>query len=310
MRYLKITYVTCLGLLLLIGLLISCSKTPAGIDLDDESEVIPWELITGKIAYRYTYLGSDNVVRSSEIIIIDGDKRTILSIAKENALTYHELSWSLDGKKMAYSDFNLERRRWQLFELNMISREQKHLYPSEFHCKYPSWSRGGKLAYMEGEYGIWIEGEPFYQQDVNLTAPSWSLHDKYLVASVRDSTSQGALYKISLSDATAKPLVQGKGAYNEEVFYDPVYSPDGRKIAYIKRTDLYGEIWLMNADGSNQIQLTSGHSDMHPEWSPDGQWILFERDSQLFIIGTDGSKLSQITKLASPFHPRFAEWIP
>jgi len=36
--------------------------------------------------------------------------------------------------------------------------------------------------------------------------------------------------------------------------YGPLWSPDGSKIVFIKNYD----IWVMNADGSNQTRLTSG----------------------------------------------------
>lgn len=308
MAQLKMPHILFLGLIL--SILTTCNKNPMGIDLDDETEFIPWELITGKIAYRYTSLASDNSVRSSEIIIIDGDQRSVRSFIKGNSLTFNKLAWSADGEKIVYSDLNHEKGRWQLYELNMTSGEQKPMYQSELHNDHPSFSIDGRLSYLESWYGIWIDGKSFYPHGTNLSATSWSPDSKFLVASIRDSTSQGAIYKISLADTTAIPLVQGNGDYNDEIFYDPVWSPDGSRISYVKTsTVVNGSIWLMDADGSNQKELTSGFADRHPEWSPNGESILFERDSQLFIINLDGSELTQITKLESPFHSRYAEWI-
>lgn len=63
---------------------------------------------------------------------------------------------------------------------------------------------------------------------------------------------------------------------------DPVYSPDGLKIAfsghlgdsYIENVHLY----IMNADGRHQVQLTAGSEvDGDPVFSPDGQQIYFTR---------------------------------
>jgi TolB protein len=49
---------------------------------------------------------------------------------------------------------------------------------------------------------------------------------------------------------------------------DPSYSPDGRMIAYYRkpadRDDTFGEIWVMNADGSGKRLLALG---ANPEWS-------------------------------------------
>lgn len=310
MTSLQLPFILFLGLL--SSILITCNKNPAGIDLDDEIEFIPWELITGKIAYRYTSLASDNSVRSSEIIIIDSDQRTVRSFIKSDSLTFHNLAWVRDGETMIYSDLNSDRSRWELYELNMTSSEQNHIYPSELHCDYPSYSSNGRLAYTNGWYDIWVDGEKFYHGDVNATPPSWSPDGNYIVASIRDSTSQGALYKISLNDTTKIPLLHGKGPYNNEIFFEPSFSPDGNKIAYVKTSEdenIHGEIWLMNDDGTNNIQLTSGSVDWHPEWSPYEESILFERNSQLFIISIDGGRLAQVTKSGSPYHARTAEWI-
>jgi Tol biopolymer transport system component len=49
---------------------------------------------------------------------------------------------------------------------------------------------------------------------------------------------------------------------------DPSYSPDGRMIAYYRlradRDDTFGEIWVMNADGSGKRRVALG---ANPEWS-------------------------------------------
>jgi dipeptidyl aminopeptidase/acylaminoacyl peptidase len=74
----------------------------------------------------------------------------------------------------------------------------------------------------------------------------------------------------------------------------PVVSPDGRRIVFQAseaRTDIVPRldvgqiegpeegIWIANADGSNPRQLTSDpqYLDFFPEWSADGQSILFVR---------------------------------
>jgi YVTN family beta-propeller protein len=52
---------------------------------------------------------------------------------------------------------------------------------------------------------------------------------------------------------------------------DPAWSPDGSKIAWSRENS----IWVMNGDGSNPVQLTSGLVGYRPHWSPDGQWVSF-----------------------------------
>src|SRR2546422_5263788 len=53
---------------------------------------------------------------------------------------------------------------------------------------------------------------------------------------------------------------------------DPVWSPDGTRIAFESgREDGTSDVYLMNADGSNRVQLTRGSTgNLLPAWSPDG----------------------------------------
>jgi len=56
----------------------------------------------------------------------------------------------------------------------------------------------------------------------------------------------------------------------------PVWSPDGSRIAYVSERDGNPEIYVMNADGSDQQRLTTNSFvDYQPSWSPDGAQLAF-----------------------------------
>jgi TolB protein len=59
---------------------------------------------------------------------------------------------------------------------------------------------------------------------------------------------------------------------------------------------------MMNADGSNQIRLTTNPArDYLPKWTPDGRIAFWsERDGEkaIFVMNTDGTN---VTKLTSPY---------
>ena len=79
----------------------------------------------------------------------------------------------------------------------------------------------------------------------------------------------------------------------------PAWSPDGTRIAFQSNRDGNDEIYVMNADGSNPVRLTSdGHSNGVPDWSPDGR-IVFASDRdgnfEIWVMNADGTGLTQLT---------------
>ena len=86
---------------------------------------------------------------------------------------------------------------------------------------------------------------------------------------------------------------------------EPAWSPDGRKIAFQSKRDLWrkratGEIYVMNADGSGKRNLTRNPAqDGSPSWSPDGRRIAFvsNRDGRLeaHVMNADGSGQRSLT---------------
>src|SRR6185503_13860542 len=58
---------------------------------------------------------------------------------------------------------------------------------------------------------------------------------------------------------------------------NPKVSPDGTRIAYhVTRVGTQADIYVMNADGTNQTQVTTNPGyDERPSWFPDNEQILF-----------------------------------
>lgn len=86
------------------------------------------------------------------------------------------------------------------------------------------------------------------------------------------------------------------------------------RIAFRSGRDGNREIYVMNADGSNQTRLTNNPSlDDDPTFSPDGSKIAFgsgrDFNDQIYMIGTDGSNLTNITNSPS-HHDGDPSWSP
>ncbi len=67
--------------------------------------------------------------------------------------------------------------------------------------------------------------------------------------------------------------------------FDPDWSPDGTKIAFVSNRANGFQIFTMNADGSNVQQITNGNVETgQPKWSPDGTKIAFTRGGGCVIL--------------------------
>ncbi len=106
----------------------------------------------------------------------------------------------------------------------------------------------------------------------------------------------------------------------------PVWSPDGRRIAFVSFRDTLagkwnlgpGTIYLLDFDpmtgsGGNLVRLTDGGgNDGWPTWSPDGRRIAFQSDRSgnwdIWIINVDGTGLTQLTH--SPADDEHPDWSP
>ena len=97
-----------------------------------------------------------------------------------------------------------------------------------------------------------------------------------------------------MTNAERQKLVAGQAAW----------SPDGSQVAFVvgsRNSWAYtgdGDLYVMNADGSDLHKVLPGIGITHPTWSPDGTRIAFVRDqgTALCIVNTDGSGLNVIAK--------------
>lgn len=95
--------------------------------------------------------------------------------------------------------------------------------------------------------------------------------------------------------------------------YTPVFSPDGRKIAYASFRGLHADIYVMNLDGSGKRRLTAtGAADeFYPAFSPDGRRIAFQSnrdgDWEIFTANAGGTRERQLTRNSGgDLHPVFS----
>lgn len=84
--------------------------------------------------------------------------------------------------------------------------------------------------------------------------------------------------------------------------FEPTWSPDGQKIAFVSYRDGNGDvsqIYVMDVNGENQRNLTNNFDmwDNQPAWSPDGKSIAFRRLNvdEIYIMDADGGNQRPLT---------------
>ena len=103
----------------------------------------------------------------------------------------------------------------------------------------------------------------------------------------------------------------------------PAWSPDGSRLAFWSKRSGNHQLYVMDADGSNQRLLTSNpqpdnpHVRWAPDWSPTGRRIAFEMNQDfaascncttLYTIRADGTGLQRIT--TEPRLDAGPDWTP
>jgi polyisoprenoid-binding protein YceI len=94
----------------------------------------------------------------------------------------------------------------------------------------------------------------------------------------------------------------------------PVFSPDGRRVAWLEGQVDAASIQVMNRDGSGARAATDGTSgDADPTLSPDGSEVAFssfteDGNSDIFVVRADGSGRTRLTQ--GPEYDLTPAWSP
>jgi TolB protein len=192
-----------------------------------------------------------------------------------------ELTWSPDGKRIAYSKARSPSGECQLYVMRADRTHIRRLTHDHWCYGDLTWSpEGRRLAFYQdpgaGTYSI---------STINI-------------------------------DGTELRQLTRAGLYLDT---NPSWSPDGKTIVFARYVGDPNPLWLVDADGSNERQLTTprGDGDVQPDWSPDGDWIAFSRSDDptegragtryrhdIWLVRPDGTGLRQLTRHAG------ANWSP
>lgn len=264
-------------------------------------------------------------------ITLEGSQRKQLTFEGDNGRP----AWSPDGSKIVFASIR-NGKPW-VGVMDADGSNQKLLREG----RAPDWSRDGRqIAFSRLDGQIWVmnaDGSNIRQVTHSSTfksGPSWSPDGTQMVFILTRNpgspTDPQPQIGIMNSDGTNERILTKedrnnvcRGPDGREDFlataHDanaPAWSPKDNRIAMwsgIERR--YGQIWLINSDGTGSRQLTkecSRRNNDDPSWSPDAKKMLFSTGrsgrNELWVIDPDGSNEKRVSEIdAYPF-PGRASW--
>ncbi|MDQ3953617.1 MAG: hypothetical protein M3279_11755 [Actinomycetota bacterium] len=266
------------------------------------------------------YPGGNDIPENPEVFVLRFGRRggveEVLNVSRDDRNLDASPVWSPDGDVVAFVRSSLGRPpRPEVWAMRPDGSDKAVLRECSGRCEglgNLDWSTTGELAFTDFDNVLHLEptesrrgrvvvaGDRASRKTIDVQPDGWT-GIQYLTWSPDGSKLAFALIGekrglrrwLHVFDVGTRDLsrVSGPG------FNSPSWSPDGRSIAAIynpRRSGPYaeGQIYLMGSDGTDPrplVPCSEPCRDARPSFSPDGDWIVFDRKGDLFVAPVDGS---------------------
>lgn len=246
----------------------------------------------------------DNSKNEAGIFLLDlrtGEK-TRLTAPKDHSVD-HTPRISPDGNSLAFIRYYNSLKR-EIFVVRIGGGETRQITNDDARIYGLAWKPDSQTLFFSsfrttGHLNLWQIAADGAGKPQLITTGSKNIDelaispDGKTFAYVEETTDEN-IRKIS-SGETDGLLIRSSRAD-----HSPQFSPDGNKIAFAsERTGNY-EIWIADADGKNQRQLTaSENSEGSPRFSPDSKFVAYDAQtagtSDIYIVSTNGGQPFRLT---------------
>ncbi|MDI6752356.1 MAG: DUF5050 domain-containing protein [bacterium] len=244
------------------------------------------------IVYSY------DVWQSSGIYKIASTGGTPIAIITSTTGWCYNPTFSPNGNYITYCHNDWQNNIYSLYTIDLQGGTSTQINTSTSWLGDFSWSPNSVwILYEKGDSGLW-SAKPDGTQKNQLTQTScdWAF---FLSGSSRVAyTNFKDIYTISTTGGNPTNLTNNP--YNAGINTEPLFSPDGSKIAYISIPNKdatavsWGDgLWVMDKNGGNKREIgtiTGWWKGL--VWSPDGDWIGYcigcGKDRGIYKISTSG----------------------
>lgn len=221
-------------------------------------------------------------------------------------------AWSPDGRIIAFQRRREDNSGFDVYKMSSEGKAQTKVVDKAYNPAFAH--QGSKIIYVSEQdrelYTVLVDGSK--PAPIKLTStnkpkygPVFSPDDTKIAFAMDDEQGARQIYTMENKPGAA-PLKLTK--CNTVNCIWPGWSPDGTQLTYNTndpKTDLPGEIWTMNADGSNAraivTQANGGGRNSHPVWVADnraegGSRIYFNSDrgqnefARIYVANPDGTR--------------------
>ncbi len=194
-------------------------------------------------------------------------------------------AWSPDGKQVVFARFLSNNSVADLYLISANGGKSTRVTTESQDIRGVTWSGDGRSLIFSsnrtGTYSLWsvsladLTISPINAIGETAIEPAVSKDNQFLVYT--DASTNVNIWRYDVANQAAGKLITSVRENR-----NGVWSPDGKRIAFMSDRRGSWELWVANADGSQSRQVTKfGHGDFgSATWSPDGQWIAFEQRAE------------------------------
>jgi TolB protein len=239
---------------------------------------------------------------NKEIVILDVDGRNPISVTANGSINLSP-AWSPSGREIAWTSY--KRDNPDVYVKSLADGRTRVLSASPGINIGITYSPDGKRVALsrsrEGDSDIFVLDAATGKVLQQVTSgggidvgPSFSPDGGRLVFS--SERSGGSHIFVADLGTGAVQRVSRQGSFNT----DPVFSPDGRSVAFVGRDPGF-DIFVVELASGRTTRVTQNMGDNEdPSWSPDGRYLVFSSTrtgkSEIWLASANGRHQVQITE--------------